>query len=129
MTAEVEVTLADRAAAAGYYYSSGGSPKVAREIREGKKDEWFRVQAFVRHRIASTTPKDEAIDELVAGIIKLQGAITDLINDSEGVYGLHLNGDPAPWVELTLGGRFEEWIGLPLDEADALIAKHGKVKP
>lgn len=86
------------------------------------------MEALLDEADASTTAKDEAIDELVAGIIKLQGAITDLINDSEGVYGLHLNGDPAPWVELTLGGRFEEWIGLPLDEADALIAKHGKVK-
>jgi hypothetical protein len=62
---------------------------------------------------------------LIDAIQSLQGAITDLINDSEGVYGLHRNGDPAPWSELTLGGRFEEWIGLPLANADAAIAKAG----
>ncbi len=38
-------------------------------------------------------------------------AIRSLINDSEGVQGLHLNGDLAPWDELEQGGRFEDWLG------------------
>lgn len=33
-----------------------------------------------------------------------------LINESQEVYGLHLNGDPAPWEELLEGGRFEDWL-------------------
>ena len=37
-------------------------------------------------------------------------AVSSLIADSSGVYGLHLNGDPAPWDELLSGGRFEEWL-------------------
>lgn len=45
-----EVTKNDRVAAAAYYHSAGGNPNIARLIREGKKDEWFRVQAFARHR-------------------------------------------------------------------------------
>jgi hypothetical protein len=37
--------------------------------------------------------------------------LDDLIAESHGVYGLHRNGDPAPWEELTEGGQFEEWLG------------------
>lgn len=53
---------------------------------------------------------------LVAEVERLRGHITAmlkdfdaLVADSEGVYGFHRNGDPAPWSELTEGGRFEEW--------------------
>jgi hypothetical protein len=37
--------------------------------------------------------------------------VEDLINSSNGVYGLHLNGDPAPWDDLLTGGWFEGWLG------------------
>lgn len=37
-------------------------------------------------------------------------AVADLINDSHGVAGLHLNGDVAPWDELRTGGPYEEWL-------------------
>ena len=37
-------------------------------------------------------------------------AVQDLINNSYGVAGLHLNGDVAPWDELLEGGRFEAWL-------------------
>lgn len=43
-------------------------------------------------------------------------AVEDLMADSYGVYGLHLNGDVAPWAELRTGGRFEEWL-LAFDDA------------
>lgn len=33
-----------------------------------------------------------------------------LISESDGVAGLHQNGDLAPWSELVSGGRFDEWI-------------------
>ena len=39
-------------------------------------------------------------------------AVNALIESSEGVAGLHLNGDLAPWEELLAGGRFEEWLGI-----------------
>ena len=50
-------------------------------------------------------------------------AVEDLINDSYGVTGLHLNGDVAPWTELRTGGRFEEWL-LPFDDALILNKKN-----
>jgi len=46
---------------------------------------------------------------------RLINCFTTLMGHSTGVAGLHLNGDVAPWSELTEGGRFEEWL-LPLSE-------------
>jgi hypothetical protein len=43
-------------------------------------------------------------------------AVADLIDQSEGVYGLHLNGDGAPWADLRTGGGFEEWL-VAFDDA------------
>ena len=44
-------------------------------------------------------------------------AVANLIDNSTGVEGLHLNGDIAPWNELRTGGRFESWL---VDFDDAL---------
>ena len=41
---------------------------------------------------------------------ELAQAVDDLIAQSTGVSGLHMNGDLAPWEELVEGGRFEEWL-------------------
>jgi uncharacterized coiled-coil DUF342 family protein len=46
-------------------------------------------------------------------------AVEDLINDSSGVAGLHLNGDYASWESLRTGGHFEEWL---IDFDNALAA-------
>lgn len=54
---------------------------------------------------------------LILGVL----AVLDLIEESRGVEGLHLNGDVAPWDELRTGGRFNEWL-YKFDEA-AEIAK------
>ena len=46
--------------------------------------------------LAACKLKDEALQEVV-----------DLIGESSGIYGMHLNGDPSPWDEIERGGRFE----------------------
>jgi len=69
----------------------------------------------------SITRRDVLMDCL-AEIERLQRGLTDveeLIDNSSGVGGLHLNGDMAPWTELRTGGRFEEW----LKNFDAAILK------
>lgn len=43
-------------------------------------------------------------------------AVNILICESEGVYGLHLNGDPAPWFSLRSGGKYESWL-IEFDDA------------
>lgn len=62
-----------------------------------------------------------AHDRLVQTLRNLTESVKGLINESSGVYGLHLNGDLATWPSLTKGGSLEEWL-LPLADADALLA-------
>lgn len=49
--------------------------------------------------------------------------IRDLADNSHGVVGLHKNGDDAPWSELVEGGRYDHWLGLALEQADAALAQ------
>ncbi|MGL5497555.1 MAG: hypothetical protein ACRDCQ_11385, partial [Aeromonas sobria] len=42
---------------------------------------------------------DQLRDELLAALEKLSGDVEALMKESGGVYGLHQNGEPAPWVE------------------------------
>ncbi len=58
------------------------------------------------------------IERLKAVIEKCRAAlneVTDLVSESSGVYGLHLNSDVSPWDEILAGGRFERLTSL--DEA------------
>ena len=56
--------------------------------------------------IKTKSPDPSDIDVLKEGIL----AIRCLINNSEGVAGLHLNGDIAKWSDLEEGGFFESWL-------------------
>lgn len=51
---------------------------------------------------------------------ELADSINELIDSSDGVSGLHLNGDVAPWSSLRGDGRFGEWLAA-LDDAEALL--------
>ena len=52
-------------------------------------------------------------------------AVENLIASSEGVTGLHLNGDIAPWDELLTGGTYEEWL-IDFDWAIERLKEKGK---
>jgi hypothetical protein len=58
----------------------------------------------------------EAAEAEVARLREALQAVASLIDESDGVAGLHRNGDIAPWSELRTGGRFEEWLA-PFDAA------------
>jgi predicted Rdx family selenoprotein len=60
--------------------------------------------------------------ELLEAAEAVLSDIDALIAESEGVYGLHGNGDLAPWDELTEGGPYEEWL-ISLETLHAAIAK------
>ena len=60
-------------------------------------------------------------DELLAALKGLVDDIRGLMDESDGVAGLHLNGDLAPWSELDSGGMFERLTHLT--NADDAIAK------
>ena len=57
-------------------------------------------------------PLSEVVTKLVLGI----NAAANLMDNSTGVDGLHLNGDVAPWCDLRTGGMFEGWL-VDFDEA------------
>ena len=67
-------------------------------IRERDKQWETRLAAA----LAAIKAKDKALQELV-----------DLISESSGVYGLHLNGDNSPWSEIEAGGFYERLCFLP----------------
>lgn len=67
------------------------------------------------------TPAEEHAEESLVTLKELIHDIEALVRGSEGVAGLHKNGDIAPWDDLLDGGRYEGW--LPLTKAEAAIAK------
>lgn len=59
----------------------------------------------------------EKNDLLKAGI----GVVRELMDESIGVAGLHMNGDIATWDSLEEGGQFEEWLtGFNIAEMELL---------
>ncbi len=58
--------------------------------------------------------------KLVKGI----NAVRDVINNSHGVIGLHLNGDIAEWAQLESGGHFQEWLE-DFNDAEKLTPEGG----
>lgn len=100
-----------------------GDIEPALKIADRKTVEFDRAKAAIERLRAALTASpaprvDEGMLEAFRGLVK---AVDALIGESQGVYGLHLNGDPAPWSELTQGGRFEEWLA-PLETARAALS-------
>jgi hypothetical protein len=56
-----------------------------------------------REQIAALEARVKAADELAK-------SVDDLIAHSDGVSGLHNNGDIAPWSDLEKGGSFGAWL-------------------
>src|SRR5690606_31277983 len=75
---------------------------VHRKRVTGEYRDDFKARAEAAE--ASLAAAKERVKKLAAGI----EAVHTLIADSEGVTGLHKNGDVAPWNEIRTGGRFEE---------------------
>jgi len=60
-----------------------------------------------------------------AELVEILHKVDDLMTDSVGVAGLHMNGDLAPWDSLLTGGFFEDWL-LGFTE---LVDKHPRKEP
>lgn len=54
----------------------------------------------------------KAAPKLLSALANLLDEVQDLIGESYGVAGLHLNGDVAPWSEIEEGGRFERLCSM-----------------
>lgn len=60
------------------------------------------------------------IEQVRAALDALVSDIECLVDETQGVYGLHQNGDPSPWCDLLPGGRYERLSAL--DDARAALA-------
>ena len=74
--------------------------------------------ADLRALLAALAEAREEVRVLRLGL----DAVAELIDESQGVTGLHRNGDIAPWAELRTGGRYEAWLA-DFDAARAPEAK------
>lgn len=87
-----------------------------------------RLTAEVLRQTTHKIYRQETIAKLLARNELLEAglkSVADLVGESGGVYGLHLNGDLCPWGDLLEGGRFEEW----LINFSLAAAQHGDSKP
>lgn len=57
-------------------------------------------------------PAPSVPDEFYNAVANLSVELEELVAETSGVYGLHLNGDPSPWEEILEGGRFERISSL-----------------
>lgn len=80
-----------------------------------------KTRAFAQVVIDAHERVRQAAPDLMAALQGLLADIEGLIDESEGVAGLHLNGDVADWGSLVEGGRFERLSNL--SAARAAIAK------
>ena len=65
------------------------------------------MMAITLNKIEKVGAENKLLRETLEYVLS---SVNDLIADSEGVTGLHLNGDFAPWEELMEGGRYEDWL-------------------
>lgn len=61
--------------------------------------------------------------ELLMALEDLVSDIEALISESEGVVGLHRNGDVATWDELDVTGQYSEWLGESYAQAKEVIRR------
>ena len=83
-----------------------------------------KMVALQREAAAEIKRVQGRADEFEGALLALLSNIEGLIEESDGVTGLHLNGDVAPWDELLDGGRFEEW--MPLNGFRSLLSGAGE---
>lgn len=95
--------------------------KMERQAERIKELEASPISEEVIDILRSQIAKQSAALKLAKEAL---GEVQDLIGESRGVYGLHLNGDESPWGELEQGGRFERLTSL--NEALAAIDALGE---
>ena len=102
--------------------------KMAGVFREVVQPERFNYAmanpkaTYAAHAINSHDELVQMNQELLAALEQVVGDVRTLADHSYGVYGLHNNGDLAPWGSLFAGGFFESWL-LSVDDAESVIDK------
>lgn len=79
----------------------------------------LRIEGFAILPRSEVDAKDNEIAALREALANLVQEIDDLVSESDGVAGLHLNGDVAEWGDLLPGGAYERLTSL--DDARAAL--------
>lgn len=77
------------------------------------------LQQREHHQLAALRKR---VEELESALVGLYSAVTALMEDSEGVSGLHKNGDIATWEDLT-DGIYGCWLGPHFQLAREVLDK------
>lgn len=67
----------------------------------------------LRRKLVAAESKLTKADAVILQAKDALQEVQDLIHESRGIYGMHMNGDESPWIELEQGGRFERLCTLP----------------
>ena len=70
----------------------------------------FNAETLALARATRQAAVDAAVKEWRTAREGCVEELDELMAKSAGVYGLHLNGDPAPWDEIDEGGSFMGWL-------------------
>ena len=89
-------------------YADDHFPTVMPQLQLDAADEIERLRALK--------------ERLVQSASKFVFDLECLARESDGVAGLHRNGDVAPWDEVLPGGEYEDWLGSIALVKDALTA-------
>jgi uncharacterized coiled-coil protein SlyX len=91
------------------------------EALEAQCAEQQRQIAQLSEQVKLMSEQTQATMSVLFGLVN---DLESLTSDSAGVYGLHLNGDPAPWSEILEGGRFErfEFFAKAIELRDQAMA-------
>ena len=84
--------------------------EIGRIPNKGLVNPDFNNCVHLARRYKTLQASNEEYKQRIVELEKGLDSVSKLIEDSDGVYGLHLNGDNAPWNSLTTGGQFEEWL-------------------
>lgn len=79
------------------------------------------LRADAIHACALANIRAVELEEVLRLAASLVDELDGLVGESDGVSGLHLNGDVATWDELLPGGRFERLSSL--DDLRAALAQ------
>lgn len=80
------------------------------KVREDDAEFITNARTDLPEALRRLEASEKRVRELEWASARLMNNVDELMFDSAGVAGLHLNGDVAPWEDLVEGGRFEEWL-------------------
>ncbi len=109
MTDEIEVTQADReAAASGYFAWCSGNPVIPDRMKAGQADDHSMVQAFARHRAAALQSLAAQLAEARAENERLRGALGLIIENESADTGY---GNSSAKIALAALGDWKSGAG------------------